>query len=151
MTATATRGPIVPRLRLVVLPFRNLSDDGSRNYFSDGLTEELIAHLGPLCRGKVGIIARWSSMLNQGSLPRAREIGEAVQAGHLLEGSVRHDGSCVRITARLVDAATETHLWSETYERTISDWLSVQADVAGRVARSLIKALVPEERLSPRG
>ena len=133
-------------MRLVVLPFSNLSDDSSQEYFSDGLTEELIAQLGPLCRGQVGIIARWSSMFFKGSLQRAREIGEALSAEYLLEGSTRRDGSRVRITARLVEAATEAHLWSETYERSTADWLSVQADVAGRVARSLMRELVPPAR-----
>ena len=136
-------GGSAPRTRLVVLPFSNLSDDSSQEYFGDGLTEELIAQLGPLCRGQVGVIARWSSMVFKGSLQRAREIGEALNAEYLLEGSVRRDGSRVRITARLVEAATEAQLWSETYERSTSDWLSVQADVAGRVARSLMRELVP--------
>ena len=139
-------GSSSPRVRLVVLPFSNLSDDSSQEYFSDGLTEELIAQLGPLCRGQVGIIARWSSMFFKGSLQRAREIGEALNAEYLLEGSTRRDGSRVRITARLVEAATEAHLWSETYERSTVDWLSVQADVAGRVARSLLRELVPPAR-----
>jgi TolB-like protein/Flp pilus assembly protein TadD len=147
---TATRNTraaaVSPRVRLVVLPFSNLSDDSSQEYFSDGLTEELIAQLGPLCRGQVGIIARWSSMFFKGSLQRAREIGEALNAEYLLEGSTRRDGSHVRITARLIEAATETNLWSETYDRAVNDWLSVQADVAGRVARSLLKELVPEVR-----
>ncbi len=136
----------------MVLPFSNLSDDSSQEYFSDGLTEELIAQLGPLCRGQVGIIGRWSSMFFKGSLQRAREIGEALNAEYLLEGSTRRDGSRVRITARLVEAATETQLWSETYERSTTDWLSVQADVAGRVARSLLRELVPPTRavLAPR-
>jgi TolB-like protein/Flp pilus assembly protein TadD len=129
-----------------VLPFSNLSDDSSQEYFSDGLTEELIAQLGPLCRGQVGIIGRWSSMFFKGSLQRAREIGEALNAEYLLEGSTRRDGSRVRITVRLVEAATETQLWSETYERSTADWLSVQADVAGRVARSLMRELVPPAR-----
>ena len=67
------RGAVSPRPRLVVLPFINLSDDSSQEYFSVGLTEELIAQLGPLCRGEVGIIARSSSMFYKGSLRRARE------------------------------------------------------------------------------
>jgi TolB-like protein len=138
--------PSAPQVRLVVLPFSNLSDDSSQEYFSDGLTEELIAQLGPLCRGQVGIIGRWSSMFFKGSLQRAREIGDALKAEYLLEGSTRRDGSRVRITARLVEAATETQLWSETYERSTADWLSVQADVAGRVARSLLRELVPPAR-----
>jgi TolB-like protein/Flp pilus assembly protein TadD len=136
-------GPASPRVRLVVLPFSNLSDDSSQEYFSDGLTEELIAQLGPLCRGQVGIIGRWSSMFFKGSLQRACEIGQALHAEYLLEGSTRRDGSRVRITVRLVEAATETQLWSETYDRSTTDWLSVQADVAGRVARSLLRELVP--------
>jgi TolB-like protein/Tfp pilus assembly protein PilF len=133
-----------PTTRLVVLPFSNLSEDSSQEYFADGLTEELIAQLGPLCRGKVGIIARWSSMVFKGSLQRAREIGEAVRVDHLLEGSVRREGSRVRITARLVETASEEELWSRTYERTVDDWLSVQAEVASLVARSLIQELVPD-------
>ena len=129
--------------RLVVLPFSNLSEDSAQEYFADGLTEELIAQLGPLCRGKVGVIARWSSMVFKGSLQRAREIGEALRADHLLEGSVRRDGPRVRITVRLVETASEAELWSKTYERTADDWLAVQADVAGLVARSLVQELVP--------
>jgi len=139
-------GPAALPTRLVVLPFSNLSDDSSQEYFSDGLTEELIAQLGPLCRGQVGIIGRWSSMFFKGSLQRACEIGQALNAEYLLEGSTRRDGSRVRITARLVEAATETQLWSETYDRSTADWLSVQSDVAGRVARSLLRELVPLPR-----
>ena len=127
----------------MVLPFSNLSEDSSQEYFADGLTEELIAQLGPLCRGKVGVIARWSSMVFKGSLQRAREIGEALHADHLLEGSVRRDGARVRIIARLIETASESELWSKTYERTVDDWLAVQADVASLVARSLIQELVP--------
>jgi TolB-like protein/Tfp pilus assembly protein PilF len=129
--------------RLVVLPFNNLSEDSSHEYFADGLTEELIAQLGPLCRGKVGVIARWSAMVFKGSLQRAREIGDALRADFLLEGSVRRDEQRIRITARLVETASETELWSKTYERTAGDWLEVQADVAGLVARSLIQELMP--------
>ncbi|HLG57167.1 MAG TPA: winged helix-turn-helix domain-containing protein [Vicinamibacterales bacterium] len=146
--AKTTASPALPRVRLVVLPFSNLSDDSSQEYFSDGLTEELIAQLGPLCRGQVGVIARWSSMFFKGSLQRAREIGETLNADYLLEGSTRRDGARVRITARLVEASSEAHLWSETYDRTTEDWLSVQADVASRVARSLMRELVPP---APRG
>jgi TolB-like protein len=144
VAAKTTGGAVSPRLRLVVLPFSSLSDDSSQEYFSDGLTEELIAQLGPLCQGKVGIIARRSSMFYKGSLQRVREIGEALHVDYLLEGSTRREGSRVRITARLVEVATEAYLWSKTYERTVGDRLSVQADVAGRVACSLMKELLPD-------
>ena len=75
---------------------------------------------------------------------RAREIGQALRADYLLEGSVRREGDRVRITARLVETAGETHLWAETYERHLTDCLSVQADVAARIAESLALELVPE-------
>ena len=95
----------------------NLSDDSAQEYFSDGLTEEMIAQLGTLCRGRLGVLARWSSMVFKGSLQRAREVGEALRADYLLEGSVRREGARVRITARLIETRDETQLWSETYER----------------------------------
>jgi TolB-like protein len=138
---------VSPRLRLAVLPFSNLSADGSQDCFSDSLTEEMIAQLGPLCRGEVGLIARWSTMAYKGSLQRAREIGEALQADYLLEGSTRGEGSRMRITARLVETASEADRWSETYDRMVSNWLSVQADVAGDVAQSVVKALAPDVHL----
>jgi TolB-like protein/Tfp pilus assembly protein PilF len=136
----------LPQMRLAVLPFSNLSDEAAQDFFSDGLTEELISQLGPALRGHVAVIARWSSMAFKGSLRRAHEIGEALRVGYILEGSVRRDGPRVRIVVRLIDTATEADLWSETYERTVTDWLSVQADVASRVARSLVKELVLEPR-----
>jgi TolB-like protein/Flp pilus assembly protein TadD len=142
----APAAPSSARPRLVVLPFSNLSDDSSQEYFSDGLTEELIAQLGPLCRGRVGVIARSSSMCFKGSPQRAREIGEALRVNYLLEGSTRREGSRVRITVRLVEAASEAHLWSQTYDRTVEDWLSIQTDVASRVARSLMHELVADVR-----
>jgi TolB-like protein/Tfp pilus assembly protein PilF len=134
------------RVRLAVLPFSNLSEDAAQEYFSDGLTEEMIAQLGAVYRGRVGILARWSSMAFKGTTKRAREIGEILNADYLLEGSVRREGERVRITARLVEAATETHLWSETYERNLIDCLAVQAEVAAHIARSLAVELLPEAR-----
>jgi TolB-like protein/Tfp pilus assembly protein PilF len=128
-------------VRLAVLPFDNLGRDAEQEYFSDGLTEEMISQLGSLCRGRIGVIARWSSMAFKGSPMRSREIGEALKVQYLLEGSVRREGDRVRITARLVEAAAETHLWSEAYERALTDCLSVQADVAARIARSLAMEL----------
>jgi TolB-like protein len=141
-----------PQVRLVVLPFANLSGDPEQEYFSDGLTEELIAQVGAACRGRIGVIARWSSMAFKGTSHRAREIGKALQASHLIEGTVRCDGDRVRITARLIEAANETHLWSELYDFDLSECrgltsgrlsLSVQSDVASRVAGALAFELVP--------
>ena len=132
------------RVRLAVLPFTIVGDEPGQEYFADGLTEEMIAQLGQLCRGRIGVIARSSSMMFKRSTQRAREIGQTLRADYLLEGSVRQEGDRVRITARLVETSGETHLWVETYERHLADCLSVQADVAARIARSLAMELMPE-------
>ena len=135
--------PVAPRVRLAVLPFTNLSDDPAQEYFSDGLTEEMIAQLGCVSRGRIGVVARWSSMVFKGTTRRARDIGETLGVSHLVEGGVRREGDRVRITARLVEAASETHLWSEVYERELTDCLIVQTDVAACIARSLAMELAP--------
>jgi TolB-like protein len=141
--------PVVPsatrstRLRLAVLPFANISEDPAQEYFSDGLTEEMIAQLGSVARGRIAVIARWSSMAFKRTTQRAREIGETLRVDYLVEGSVRCAGDRVRITARLVETAGETHLWSDAYDRELTDCLSVQTDVAARIARSLAMELTP--------
>jgi TolB-like protein/Tfp pilus assembly protein PilF len=140
--------PIAPaakstRLRLAVLPFANLSEDPAQEYFSDGLTEEMIAQLGSVARGRIAVIARWSSMVFKRTTQRAREIGETLRVDYLVEGGVRCAGDRVRITARLVETAGETHLWSDAYDRDLTDCLAVQTDVAARIARSLAMELTP--------
>lgn len=141
--------------RLVVLPFTNLSGDPGQEYFADGLTEELIAQLGAAGHGRIGVLARWSSMVFKGTSRRACEIGEELQASFLLEGSVRGDRERVRIIARLIEAADETHRWSESYERDLAECCSitsgrllVQTDVATRVARAVAFELVPREAVA---
>ena len=132
-----------PRLRLAVLPFANLSEDPAQEYFSDGLTEEMIAQIGTVARGRIGVIARWTSMVFKRTTQRAREIGETLGVDYLVEGGVRCVGDRVRITARLVETAGETHLWSDAYDRELTDCLAVQTDVAARIARSLAMELTP--------
>ena len=136
---------VVPKVRLAVLPFSTLGQETGQEYFADGLTEEMISQLGQLYKGRVGVIARWSSMVFKGTIQRSREIGQALRADYLLEGSVRREGDRVRITATLVEASSETHLWSESYERPLTNWLAAQADVAERIAQSLAVNLTPEE------
>jgi TolB-like protein len=126
-----------PRLRLVVLPFGALSDGIQCERFSDGLREEVIVQLGAV-NSDIEVLAPWSSRFDQRSLMRTREIGESLHAGLLLEGSTRHDGARVRITARLVETATEVHLWSETYERIVDCPIAVQADIGSSVARAIV-------------
>jgi TolB-like protein len=137
----ATRKP--SRHRLVVLPFNTVSDGASCGQFSDGLTEEVIVQLGAASRD-VEITAPWSSLVDQPGVTRARDIGESLHAGFLVEGSTRRHGSRVRITARLVETATEVHRWSETYDRIVDCPMSVQVDVASSVAQAIVKELSPE-------
>jgi TolB-like protein/Tfp pilus assembly protein PilF len=129
--------------RLVVLPFANLSEVPAQDYFSDGLTEEMIAQLGHLFGTRIGVIARTSSMLLKNARQTAREIGRAFGARYLIEGSVRRDGDWIRVTAQLIETEGETHLWAESYNRRIADVLAVQSEVAAAIARSLLIELLP--------
>jgi TolB-like protein/Tfp pilus assembly protein PilF len=132
-------------VRLVVLPFANLSNDPTQEYFSDGLTEEMITQIGRLCPGRLGVIARTSSMLFKRSTKSASEIGRELSADYLLEGSVRGEGDRIRITAQLIETRTEVHLWAETYDRSLGETLNMQTDVASHIARSLAMELVPDQ------
>jgi len=137
----------IVNVRLVVLPFANVSNDPAQEYFSDGLTEEMITQIGRLCPGRLGVIARTSSMLFKRSSKSACEIGRELGVDYLLEGSVRRDGDRIRITAQLIETRTELHLWAEVYDRRLEETLILQSDVAERIARSLAMELVPDQRL----
>lgn len=131
------------RPRLVVLPFVNLSGEASRDYFSDGLTEELIAQLGRRCTDRIGVVARTSAMLYKNVNRGAADIGGALRADYLVEGSVRVSAEHVRITAQLIETKGETHLWSESYDRNLADGLAVQAEVAAEIASALTRDVLP--------
>jgi TolB-like protein/Flp pilus assembly protein TadD len=135
--------PVTHHLRLAVLAFSNLSAERERDYFSDGLTEEMTAKLGQVCADQVGIISSHSAMHFRNSGLSVHEIGQKLRADYVLEGSVRCEGERVRITARLVKTSDETQLWSEMYDRHLTDCLDVQAEVAAKIARSLATELVP--------
>jgi TolB-like protein/Tfp pilus assembly protein PilF len=142
----ATHAAEVANVRLVVLPFANLSSDPAQEYFSDGLTEEMITQIGRLCPGRLGVIARTSSMLFKRSTKSASDIGRELDVDYLLEGSVRRDGDRIRITAQLIETRTELHLWAEVYDRRLEETLMLQSDVAERIARSLAMELVPDQQ-----
>jgi TolB-like protein/tetratricopeptide (TPR) repeat protein len=149
--ATGPGEGVAPKVRLAVLPFSDLSEERGQDYFADGLTEEMIAQLGHLCRGRIGVISRSSSMSFKDGRRPAGEVGRALRADYLLEGSIRREGDRVRITARLVETAGETHLWVESYEPPLTDYLSVQKDVAARIASSLTMELLPDAPGASRG
>src|SRR4051812_30374533 len=137
------------RQRLAVLPFSNLGEASVPESFAGGLTEELVTQLGRLCSDRIGIIARSSAMRVQRADRTAREIGAALRAQYLLEGTVRREAGRVRITAQLIEAQDETQLWAESYDRPISDSLLVQSDVATQIVRSIAVELLPDRAPAP--
>jgi len=125
------------RMMLVVLPFENLSGGEKYDYFSEGLTEEMITQLARLSPDRLGVIARTSAMQYKSTDKSVQQIGRELRVSHLLEGSVRRAADRVRITAQLVRVSDETHLWAEAYERSLHDILALQGEVARAVAREI--------------
>ncbi len=121
--------------RIAILPFANISPDPADEYFSDGMTDELITVLSKI-KG-LRVVARTSAMKFKGERATARRIGQELRVGSLIEGSVRKIKNRVRITVELVDANSEDQLWNETYDRDIQDVFSVQSDIAQQVAKAL--------------
>ena len=141
------------RIVLAVLPFENLSHDPDQDFFSEGLTEEMIAQVGKLNRGQLTVVARSSVAKYKGSRLSAREIGKRLNADYLVQGSVRHSSDRVRITVQLIEARNQTDLWSESYDRELKDVLAVQASVVQNIASQIHIALTQEQKtrlVSPR-
>jgi TolB-like protein/DNA-binding winged helix-turn-helix (wHTH) protein/Flp pilus assembly protein TadD len=126
--------PAVGRLMLAVLPFENLTGDTGQDYFSDGLTEEMITQLGWLDPAHLGVIARTSVMHYKDRRQPLDQIARELGVQYVLEGSVRRDGGTVRITAQLIQAKDQTHLWAQEYDRQLKDLLVLQGQVAQAVA-----------------
>jgi TolB-like protein/DNA-binding winged helix-turn-helix (wHTH) protein/Tfp pilus assembly protein PilF len=125
-----------PRIQsLAVLPLENLSRDPEQEYFADGITEALTTDLGKI--GTLRVISRTSAMALKGTHKTAPEIARELNADAVVEGAVLLSGNRVRITVQLVQAATDRHLWAETYERELRDVLALQDEVAGSIANAL--------------
>jgi TolB-like protein/Tfp pilus assembly protein PilF len=131
------------RMMLAVLPFANLGDDRDQDYFSDGLTEEMITELGRLNPARLGVIARTTSMHFRNSGKRADEIGRELGVQYILEGGVRKAANRVRITAKLIEVEDQVALWASTYDRELVDVLNIQSEVTRRIAQSLAMELLP--------
>ena len=136
----------VDRAMLVVLPFENLTAGERHDYFSEGLTEEMITELARLSPERLGVIARTSSMQFRSTTKNIEQIGGELGVSHVLEGSVRRVGERVRITAQLIRVSDESHLWAQSYERGLHDVLEVQTEVARAVAREIQIKLTPHEQ-----
>ncbi len=128
---------------IAVLPFTNLSNDPEQEYFSDGMVDAILDNLYKI--GDLKVISRTSTIKYKGTQLSSKEIGHELDVSALLEGSVQKIGNKVRITTQLIDTRTDTHLWSEKYDRDLSDIFSIYSDVAQSVAREMKVKLIPKE------
>ena len=136
-------GPAATRKMLAVLPFENLCGDEEQEFLADGLTEELISHLGQLSPRQFGVIARTSTVQYKAAKKSVAEIAAELRVGYILEGTVRCAEGGVRITVQLVDANDQAQLWSASYDREVRQLLRVQSEIANEVCLSLAAELFP--------
>lgn len=134
---------------LVVLPIANLSGDPNEEYFSDGLTEEIIAVLGALQPSTLSVVARTSAMHYKHTDKRVDQIARELGVDYVLEGSVRRVGSRIRISAQLIEGRTQRHMWADQYDREVRDVLTVQSEVVRAIAHALAEQFA-HSRESPR-
>ncbi|HYU12024.1 MAG TPA: adenylate/guanylate cyclase domain-containing protein [Stellaceae bacterium] len=137
----------VPRLSIVVLPFANLNSDAEQQYFADGLTEDLTTDLSRL--GGTSVISRNTAFTYQGKRIDTRQIGRELGVRYVLEGSVRRSGDHIRISAQLIDAQTDAHLWAERFDGDVSDLFALQDEVTRRIAITLNLELAVVEAARP--
>jgi TolB-like protein/DNA-binding winged helix-turn-helix (wHTH) protein/Tfp pilus assembly protein PilF len=130
---------------LAVLPFDNLSRDPDQEFFSEGLTEEMIAQLGKLNQDRLKVVARSSVAKYKGSTLAASEIGKELNADYLVQGSIRRSSDRIRITVRLIKARDQIDVWTASYDRELRDVLAVQASVVRSIASEIHIALTEEQ------
>ena len=135
----APRGPSV-----CVLPFVNMSGDPEQEYFSDGITEDIITDLSKV--SALLVIARNTSFTFKGKVMDVKEVAQALDVSHVLEGSVRKAGDRVRITAQLIDAATGGHVWADRYDRDLTDIFAIQDEISKAIVAALRVKLLPDEK-----
>lgn len=129
------------RVMLAVLPFENLTGDATQDYFSDGLTEEMISQLGRLDPKEFGVIARTSVMHYKRTSEKMDQIGRELGVQHILEGSVRRDGENVRINAQLIEVSSQSRVWSREYNRETKNLMEVQAEITEEIANEIQTSL----------
>ena len=133
----------IPDKSIVVLPFTNISPEEGQEYFCDGMTEEIITDLSHV--RELLVISRSSAMTFKGTKKTIPEIARAVNVRYVLEGSVRKAGKDLRITAQLIDAATDAHIWAEKYAGSLEDIFAIQEKVSRSIAEALKLRLTPDE------
>jgi TolB-like protein/DNA-binding winged helix-turn-helix (wHTH) protein/Tfp pilus assembly protein PilF len=133
------------RTMLAVLPFENLTGDPDQEYFSDGLTEEMITQLGRLDPQQLGVIARTSAMSYKHSSKAVDQIGRELGVNYILEGSARREGGKVRIAAQLIQVRDQSHVWAAEYDREIQSVLQLQSEVADAIGNEVRLKLAPAQ------
>jgi TolB-like protein/Flp pilus assembly protein TadD len=146
VAASAAGAPAAGDNSIAVLPFVNMSSDKEQEYFSDGLSEELLNLLAQV--PQLRVIARTSSFSFKGKEVDVGTIAKALSVANVLEGSVRKSGDTLRITAQLIRTADSSHLWSETYDRQLTDVFKVQDEIAGAVVAQLKIKLLPAQQVT---
>jgi TolB-like protein len=136
----------IPQKSIAVLPFENLSDDKENEYFAAGVHDDVLSSLAKVADLKV--ISRTSVQQFKSGSQNLREIGVALGVAHILEGTARRAGNRVRVNAQLIDARTDTNIWSETFDREITDLFALQSELAERITQSLRANLSPREKTS---
>ena len=132
--------PLPDKPSIAVLPFVNMSEDKSQEFFSDGLTEEIITALSKTPR--LFVIARNSSFVYKGKPVNVQQVSRELGVKYVLEGSVRRSGDQLRITAQLIDATTGNHLWAERYDREIKDIFEIQDNITLEIMKALDVELI---------
>ncbi len=144
IAARPTPAPAARRLSICVLPFANMSDDPQQEYFSDGISEDIITDLSKV--SALGVIARNTAFGFKGKSPNVKEVARELGVSHVLEGSVRKAGGRVRITAQLIDGASGEHSWAERYDRDLDDIFALQDEISEAIVGALKLKLLPEEK-----
>lgn len=135
--------PLPDKPSIAVLPFENMSDDTEQEYFSDGITEDVITDLSKL--SGLFVIARNSTFTYKGKPVKIRQVAEELGVRYVLEGSVRRSGEQVRVTAQLIDATTGGHIWAERYDGTLTDVFALQDDVTKKIVTALAVSMTDTE------
>src|SRR3954470_17885377 len=129
---------------IAVLPFENFSDDKENAYFADGIQDDILTNLSKI--GDLKVISRTSVMPYRGKEKNVKEIGKALGVSAILEGSVRKSGNRVRVNVQLINAENDQHVWSEVYDRDLTDVFAIQTDLARKIAEELHAKLSPSEK-----
>ena len=132
------------KLSICVLPFANMSGDAEQEYFSDGISEDIITDLSKV--SALAVISRNSAFMYKGKHVDLPKVARELKVSHVLEGSVRKSGGRVRITAQLIDGATNDHIWAERYDRDLNDIFALQDEISEAIVKALKLKLLPEEK-----